>query len=115
MLRGERLIKNQLLIRDLNERIENIATQLGQAPGAPDQLSVFCECARRSCLEQIQVSHSEYEALRLDPHAFVVAPGHQIPSIEKAIKHSDEHLIVVKIHPETTRLARAQSRHARPA
>jgi cobalamin-dependent methionine synthase I len=44
--------------------------------------------------------------------AFLVTPGHEIPSIEQAVKRTDDYLIVVKIHPETTRIARARSQRA---
>jgi hypothetical protein len=112
MLRGERLIKNQALIRELNEQVDQVARQLGDAPGEPGQLQVFCECANRSCFRHIPLTRPEYEALRRDPDAFLVVPGHEIPSIEQAVKRTGDYLIVVKIHPETTRIARARSQRA---
>ena len=48
---------NQALIREVNERIEAIA-----AHAAPPEF--LCECADERCIETIELSIAEYEAIR---------------------------------------------------
>jgi hypothetical protein len=112
MLRGERLVQNQALIRDLNEQVDQLGRQLGHAPGGSERLHVFCECANRGCVQLIELARREYESVRCDADAFLVAPGHEVPSIERTIRRMDGYLVVVKFHPETTRIARARGRRS---
>jgi hypothetical protein len=107
MLRGERLIKNQTLMRELNEHVDAVerAFDASSARLSGATTHVFCECARRRCLERIELTQAEYAAVRRDPAAFLVRPGHEITSIERVVKHTSRYLVVVKFHPVTRQVA----------
>ena len=47
----------------------------------------------------------EYEAVRTDPAAFVVAPGHEIESIEHVVEKHVRYAVVRKFHPEPIKIA----------
>src|SRR6266568_2512205 len=64
------------------------------------------ECAKRACVDRISLSAEEYEALRRDPLMFVVAPGHQIASIEQLVAQNERFACVRKFHPEPSKSAR---------
>jgi hypothetical protein len=39
----------------------------------------------------------EYEAVRADPHRFVLAPGHELPGVEVVIEATPGHVVVEKV------------------
>ena len=78
--RERRIGLNESLFRDVNERIEDAAASFGLG----DQpLNLVCECGDPTCVAQISLTRSEYEALRRDPTYFAVAPGHEIAGVEE--------------------------------
>ena len=73
---------NQALIREVNERIEAIA-----ARAAPPEF--LCECADERCIETIELSIAEYEAIRSSPLRFPVKPGHRYSEFERVVEEHD--------------------------
>src|SRR6266571_8255991 len=108
MLRAERVVRNQIFFREVNEEICAAARRLsGPAESADVYFHFLCECAQRGCLERISLSAAEYEAVRQDPLLFAVAPGHQIASIERLVAQNERFACVRKFHPEPSTTARA--------
>jgi hypothetical protein len=107
MLRGERLIRNQVFVREVNTRVHEAARALGRS--AEDEreqpFEIFCECSRKSCFDRISLTLREYEVLRADLTTFAVAPGHEIESIEQAVARSERFVTVRKFHPESVKIA----------
>jgi hypothetical protein len=96
MFRELRAAKNQALFRDVNERIEPV----NEAFGLIDAHGNFiCECANDTCIEQISVSISEYEAVRREPTRFFVAPNdeHVWPDVEVIVEKTDRYWVVEKV------------------
>lgn len=90
--RDRRLAQNEVLFREVNERVSDLATGLGDDGG----YEYLCECANRDCTFRIGLTAGEYEEVRVDPRQFVVLPGHYTPEIEElAAKHAG-HWIVRK-------------------
>jgi hypothetical protein len=91
--RDERLTRNELLFRDLNEQVEFVATPLG-----PDARTYefFCECPDVDCTLRLPITLAAYENVRSDPTLFVVAPGHDRPEIEEVFDRTDAYQIVRK-------------------
>lgn len=87
-----RAAKNQSLAREVNERIEDLATSAAFP-------AFFCECAELSCTEMLPVTLEEYERVRGASNSFVVAIGHELPDIERVIDATDRYLIVAKLAP----------------
>src|SRR6266516_2175594 len=74
VLRAERVVRNQIFFREVNEKIRAAELRLsGAAERAEVHFHFLCECAKRGCLEWIALSADEYEAVRKGPLAFAVA------------------------------------------
>jgi hypothetical protein len=79
--REKRMAENETLFREVNERVEAIAHQLG--PDVPYEF--MCECANADCTFRINLSLAEYERVRADPRQFVVLPLHFTPEVERLV------------------------------
>jgi hypothetical protein len=79
--REERVSRNEVLFREVNERIEE--TQSGQ--GVAGYHDFLCECGDKSCIEEVPLTLVEYEQIRSEPTQFVVLPGHEVPDIERIV------------------------------
>src|SRR2546423_14467985 len=91
--RGRRIGLNEAVLREVNERIEELAEEfrLKREP-----LSLVCECGNPSCVQQIQLTRAEYEAVRSDPTHFAVFPGHEIPGVEDVVEHRGGYDVIRK-------------------
>jgi hypothetical protein len=101
--REERLANNEVLFREINERIADVA-----APhtvfGDDHSYEFLCECSNVGCDLRLRLTLSTYEEVREDAAQFVVAPGHELPEIERVISRTDEYQVVRK-HGEAAELA----------
>ena len=102
--RETRVAENQSTFRRANEQIEETAEDLG------DSLTVrlipfLCECADARCTKVIQVTLSEYEAIRADPTRFAIAPGHEIAFEDERVVSRSERFTTVEKVGEPGRLA----------
>ena len=93
-LRQVRAAQNQSLFREINERINalNDAFSIVLPRG-----EWVCECADVACVERIEMTGAEYEAIRQGPNRFPVIPGHELPEVERVVEASDCYLVVEKI------------------
>lgn len=89
---------NQAVFRQRNEQIR--ATQ---ADGEP--VWFVCECGDRTCVEAIQLSPEEYEAVRSDPLTFALAVNHENPEAEAVITENDRYAVVAVISQTARDLA----------
>ena len=88
--------KNEALLREVNDRIEEVGEQLTVVPDG-GQLDFRCECGRPDCEAFISLTISEYEHLRSDNDRFAVTPGHENDRIERVVERSERYLIVDKL------------------
>lgn len=89
MSREECRAQNEAIFRAGNEAIvQNI-------PDSEPVLPLICECGASECLEAIQVSPSEYEAVRSHPARFVLSVGHQ-DETERVVDEFDRYSVVEK-------------------
>jgi hypothetical protein len=64
----EQRARNEVLFREVNERIEEVGEGLD---GRSHSVMIFvCECGRTDCLEKIELTWPQYEALRANPKHF---------------------------------------------
>src|SRR4051794_7319092 len=93
--RNQRIAEIEVLFRAGNDRMylweEN---QVLVAQGK--RLWFLCECGDRTCRKRLQLTGSQYEAVRADASQFVVAPGHELPEAEDVIEVHADHLVVRK-------------------
>ena len=86
------MAQNEVLFREVNERISEMAAQLGgDAP-----YDFLCECANADCTFRITLVAADYEAVRADPTQFLVLPDHFTPEVENLIARHDSHWVVRK-------------------
>lgn len=91
--REVRLAGNEVLFREVNERIAELAT------GHPNgDFHIVCECATTGCQERLLVSIEDYERTRRHPRRFLVQPGHTVADVEEVVEHHGLYDVVEK-HP----------------
>jgi hypothetical protein len=93
--REERLANNEVLFRDINERIASIA----EPQSVPDDRHVYeflCECSNVGCDLRLPLTLATYEEVRCEPTQFVVALGHELPEIEAVIELGAGYQVVRK-------------------
>jgi hypothetical protein len=85
--REQRLAHNEAYWRQVNEL----------APPEPGVLNrVFCECGRLECSEHVPMTAEEYDGVRASSTTFVVAPGHELPDVERIVATTERYRIVEK-------------------
>jgi hypothetical protein len=73
----EQLVRNQLLLREVNNRIGEVATSwAGEAP------EFLCECSNDDCAETLPVSLLQYEGIRSFPNLFMILPGNETLAVD---------------------------------
>jgi hypothetical protein len=94
----ERMARNEALFREFNERIENVAGGF-DIRGEGDSLLIefVCECGSLECLEHIELTRRQYEAVRADPRRFVVVRGHEDPAIARIVELHGNFAVVEKL------------------
>lgn len=90
--REKRLAQNETLFREVNERVEAVAHQLG--PDVPYEY--LCECANADCTFRLEISLSVYEAVCSEARTFVVLPLHYTPEVEDLVVEEDTYWVVRK-------------------
>jgi hypothetical protein len=88
-IRAEKGAQNQALIREVNERIEEVA---GDAAG----IEFLCECADTDCIETLTLSIGEYEAIRSSSTRFPIMSGHDRPEFERVVEENGRYAVVEK-------------------
>jgi hypothetical protein len=88
-----RITQRQALLREVNERIHELAGDFGVAEG----FSILCECGSSECEELIELTQTEYEHLRRIPTRFAVLHGHDVPAGERVVQVNDRFVTVEKV------------------
>lgn len=96
---------NELVFREVNERIEGLQHRYAITDREP--LQIVCECDRLDCAIVISVPVETYERVRSDGRTFFVAIGHEDPSVEEIVDSGGDYLIVRKLPGEPARIAEA--------
>ena len=103
----KRLAMNEVLFRDVNERIREISDTFGQKDAT---YNFLCECSDPMCAEKVVLTRAEYEHVRAESTRFVVVKGHAMPEIESVVEQAKDHVVVEKegaaadvaVHLDTT-------------
>lgn len=93
MNRAERIGMNEAVFRDVNERIQDVATAFSLTT---EPLDLICECGDAACVARISLTRDEYEGIRSDPHLFAVATGHVAPDVEELVESRSGYDVVRK-------------------
>jgi hypothetical protein len=89
----DRVGQNQSLFRDVNERLKELNRRLERLEPMG---SFLCECGDVNCIEEVELTLSEYAELRDSPLRFAVAPGHVFPDYERIVFANDRYTVVEK-------------------
>src|SRR5712691_6973405 len=92
--REERIGLNEVVFREVNERIEDVADASGLAS---HQLDLVCECGDRGCVQRISMSRQEYELVRSASNHFAVFPGHEYLDVERIVERRAGYDVVAKV------------------
>lgn len=93
--RASRAARNHALFRGTNERV----TALHESFDLVLQAGAWiCECASDTCIDRIDMSPREYEAVHEHGARFFVAPSdaHFWPDVERVLEHYDRYWVVEK-------------------
>lgn len=91
--RARRVGLNEAIFRQLNEQIRELNRDFGtQLP----TMTVSCECGNSDCTERLELPVQRYERVRSDARLYVIAKGHEIPSVESVVERADGHDVVQK-------------------
>ncbi len=93
--RERKAAHNQSLMREVNERIVEVAT--APAAGGEDLVDFLCECYDAECIETLSLPVAEYEAVRENSRRFPVKPGHVLPDVERVVDENGTYIVVEKI------------------
>jgi hypothetical protein len=96
----ERIVNIEALFREVNERIAEGARHF------QSRADFVCECGDPACTARVEASLAEYERIRSDGTAFLLAPGHQDSRVETTVELEDDRSVVKKRHPLAAALAR---------
>jgi hypothetical protein len=104
-LNARRIALNQAALRTVNEGID---AELGDGV-----IAFRCECGQLGCNRLIALRRAQYEAVRVNPRRFVIAPGHVVAELEQEVERYSDHG-VVETNPHTSDFAeRTDPRRAR--
>jgi hypothetical protein len=94
--RHERRARNEALIREVNERIEEVDRKAGSGPEA--RFDFLCECGREGgCEQTVELTLTEYEEVRVQDDRFAVYPGHETVGLEHVVKQNQRYMLVDKV------------------
>ena len=88
----ERLARNELLFRTLNENISSVAAGLA----GDEPFEFVCECSTIGCVERLPLTLVEYEQIRQDGTHFLLADGHEDIEIEQVVSRRPGYVVVEK-------------------
>lgn len=89
--REKRLAMNEVLFRELNERVVERVS-----PSAEGTFQIVCECANPACTERVALTAAEYEEAHVDPARFTVVPGHATVDVEEVVTRNERFEVVRK-------------------
>jgi hypothetical protein len=101
--REERITANELMFREVNERIDDLAARTSTLQA----FEYVCECGRPTCTGKITLTHEQYEAVRTDGQRFVTLHGHETSSLERVVERHATYQVVEKDDDEAAAIAEA--------
>jgi hypothetical protein len=86
--REARVARNEVLSREVNERIAELATAEG--------FYIVCECANTGCDQRLLVPIADYRRVRERLRWFLIAPGHAVADGEDVVEQHGTYDVVEK-------------------
>lgn len=95
------MARNEALLRQVNERIEDVNESIGKG----ELTDFLCECGDESCTAPVSLTLTEYGEIRSDPIHFVIALGHETVGVERVVEENDRFAVVEKSNDEAEEIA----------
>jgi hypothetical protein len=95
--RAARTAQNESLFREVNERVKELNTTFDALARNAEWI---CECGNTDCVEPVQLSHEEYEAVRTrGDDCFFVKPddAHVVLEFERIVERHERYWLVQKV------------------
>ena len=87
-----RVAENEAYFRALNEQIVRDISG-----GESTRHGFLCECGAEDCIEALSLTREEYERVRADADRFVIAPGHELPEVERVVERNERFHVIEKL------------------
>jgi hypothetical protein len=87
----EQLVRSQVLLREVNDRIAEIVSADGDVPA-----EFLCECSDGDCVETLRLTLLEYRGIRSLPNLFVILPGHEAAEVDRIVEAHAGFILVEK-------------------
>lgn len=105
-----RIARTEAVFREVNEAIAKTAEGLES-----DEAAFVCECADAECADRIRADLDEYERVRENATHFMLAPGHEKPSVERVVERHGGYAVVEKFERTVAGIVRRMNPRAEPA
>ena len=93
--REARAGRAEAVFRLVNNQIASLHETYGAVGEEP--FAIICECGDMNCIEQLPIPSAEYARVRADPTLFLLAPGHEDPTVEAVVEgHQAAYAVVRK-------------------
>jgi len=74
-----------------------------QFAGVGSVVEIACQCGRSACAEVIALPRCLYELAQGEPPRLLLAPGHELPGVRRALSRFDSFVVVPKQETEGNR------------
>jgi hypothetical protein len=93
-----RSIKNEQLVRDRNRQTMIRLRRFFQhdTSASTTLLDFVCECSNLDCVERIELTIKDYEAIHVRQDRFMIREKHLTPAAEKVVEQHSAYSIVEK-------------------
>ena len=105
-----KMARTEAAFREVNEAIAKTAERFEAT-----ETDFVCECADPECAHRISAELTDYEEVRANPTHFLIAPGHDEPSIERVVEATPEYSVVEKFGARIQKIVRSLNPRANPA
>lgn len=99
------LSQDFLVIAEIKGRRVNEAIERGMR--GKEKAVFLCECGHLTCSRTMEVPLEDYGRIRQSFDRFIVAPGHEIASVDRLIQSHEDYVVVAKRQGRPADLARA--------
>lgn len=89
----ERLVKNELILRDENEKA---LKKLHNILDSEDKILFVCECSRLACKDRIGLTNKQFYDMHRNRQHFIIMPSHETEAVERVVRKTEDFYIVEK-------------------
>ena len=105
-----KVARTESAFREVNEAIAQTAARFDA-----DEADFVCECADPDCAHRVTAELDDYDLIREDATHFLIAPGHDVPTIERVVQRRGDYEVVEKFGAKVAEIVRALNPRANPA